>query len=193
MIKGFKSFSQIVYDNKLLLKAISGNKRGRETKEEDDDDTADKEHNTKVNSRDITPPKRKVEARRNETTLTTTATEVYTCMLMEGVAYSRDDMIISTFAIVNSIEAARLACRNLAMSHKDSHFYTYGDEDWKAKWWKDSFVSGVYDNSDLDHSKYRFKIWFDGPIKIQSASNIPEHPFTESDDDENDDEDENDF
>lgn len=102
--------------------------------------------------------------------------------------YHRDMDTYKTFAVVNTIEAARVACRDLAISRKDDQFF-FDDTREENKWWKESFDKGVYDSNDLcDYSKHSIKIWFEGPMKVKTVNDFPQHLF-EADKDDDDDED----
>jgi hypothetical protein len=128
------------------------------------------------------PPKRKAES----------TTQAYVCMVSESESRYSDN--VSTFAVVNSIEAARLACRDYAIKNKDQYFsfdalVDFCDENSsvEVEWWKSCFETGEYNNKDINESRYRFRIWFEGPFQLQSSDDIPQHKFMELETEEKDD------
>jgi hypothetical protein len=130
------------------------------------------------------PPKRKAQS----------TTQAYVCMVSESESQYKDN--VSTFAVVNSIEAARLACRDYAIKNKDEHFsfdatgysdFCVENSSVEVEWWKSSFETGEYNKKDVKESRYRFRIWFEGPFQLQSSDDIPQHKFMELDSEEEDD------
>jgi hypothetical protein len=103
---------------------------------------------------------------------------VFVCLESEGECQSQDD--VSIIAVVDSEEAARLACRDNAMGKRDEYFRREWNTDLESdkKMWLECFASGSYDNSDWDiDSRYRYKVWFEGSYSVKCATDIPQHSF----------------
>lgn len=107
---------------------------------------------------------------------------VYVCMESESTDEYRDE--VDCFAVVNSIHAARVACRDKAMQRKDEYFTSVEegmfDGDRERELWKHCFMTGSYDNAEWQDSKHRYKIWFKEQ-KMQNEEHFPVHAFEASD------------
>jgi len=111
---------------------------------------------------------------------------VYLCYVCQGSKRERPDTRV--FAVCDSVEAARLACRDVAWRNRDPYFMDYhqdgfGSHD-DSEFWKAAFVSGKYDNREINYDTSDiFRVWFEA-ARVQSASNFPHHEFVDDDEEE---------
>jgi hypothetical protein len=100
---------------------------------------------------------------------------VFICLESESDSQYSD--IVSVVAVVDSVEAARLVCRDRAMQKRESDCFFDCNEPDPEKW-VSCYDSGVYDDRDWnDYNKYRYKVWFEGSYAVKSVADIPQHPF----------------
>lgn len=110
-----------------------------------------------------------------------TPATVYLCF--DSASEYRDHEV-RVFAVTSTIEAARLACRDLAMQKRGVWYDEYDDErddEEERKFWASSFESGSYDTRNCKpDSRYQYHIYIEGPKEIQTESDFPMHPFEEA-------------
>ena len=102
---------------------------------------------------------------------------------MESERLDGEQDKVDCFAVVNSIDAARLACRDRAIQRKDEYFTSVEegmfDDNRERELWKHCFLSGSYDNAEWQDSRDCYKIWFKEQ-KMQNEEHFPAHAFETS-------------
>ena len=100
-------------------------------------------------------------------------TSAYACFFSQSTSSSGDR--VECFDIVDSLEAARLACRDHALQKKEEEF-TFDHPELESEFFKLNFENGIYDNG---KTKYRYKVWFQGPMQIKKVDDFPDLPDEE--------------
>jgi hypothetical protein len=81
---------------------------------------------------------------------------------------------VTILAVVETIEMARLVCRDRFLQKKDPYFF--GDscsEKDRNKYLESCYKSGQYTKQKCSSKGHRYKIWFDGPFEVYSETNSP--------------------
>lgn len=117
--------------------------------------------------------------------LSTSQGTVYLCY--ESIGNLSDRVDTKVFAVCDTLETARLACRDRAMRLKNPYFTSTNvtksayDTAYENTFWETAFMSGSYDTAYFHRqSKEVCKIWLEGPAVIQTGNGIPRHKYDSS-------------